>query len=409
MDLIEIRMWSGLGKRPEKLPIRMRGFVSTVSRSQGMSSSGKPVRNVNISGMDFGKIWQTFQVLYFPAYVDGKLLLTNYNMMEAFGVTATATISAGEYIRQMIEKIINRHIADFLPRNPDVPYQITPDISVKTGVIGTQYQNNEGSIYSLMSFYGDVGAWNELFIQDREDGVYAVYRPNPALKIAKPNGQSRQKIQTDAPDPVFVKIPAHFVLNNSYSRSDDNVANFYWVNNQKYDFIDDLSRKLMALRASDGTVDARTHQNCAVKYYGVRMMNVSSNQGPTGLFSENPGLKKDEQASRGDAALAWINNRRKIIVETNRDNVVFEKGNCKIKGGLERDDGTGLIQAGDFAVFKTGTVEYSAYITEVVDEFMPFQSYTSTLNYERGEGFITRTTMGIGKNSPWLAELSGDE
>ena len=39
-----------------------------------------------------------------------------------------------------------------------------------------------------------------------------------------------------------------------------------------------------------------------------------------------------------------------------------------------------------------------------MDEFVPFQSYTTTLTFDRGTGFVTRAKMEGGVNSPWLAE-----
>ena len=40
----------------------------------------------------------------------------------------------------------------------------------------------------------------------------------------------------------------------------------------------------------------------------------------------------------------------------------------------------------------------------MTDEFMPFQSYTATMQFERGEGFANRVAMESGMSSPWLAE-----
>jgi hypothetical protein len=48
-------------------------------------------------------------------------------------------------------------------------------------------------------------------------------------------------------------------------------------------------------------------------------------------------------------------------------------------------------------------MRYLAYVHQVVHEFLPFQSYTTTLQFDRGEGFATRASMD---GSPYLAELS---
>lgn len=98
-------------------------------------------------------------------------------------------------------------------------------------------------------------------------------------------------------------------------------------------------------------------------------------------------------------------NRLRIFSEMNKDNVVLERGSVRIKGGLMRPDGKELMKAGDYALFKMGTLpEWHGYVVQIDHEFMPFQSYTQTLIYERGEGFVKRTGRGGGKESPWLAE-----
>ena len=75
-----------------------------------------------------------------------------------------------------------------------------------------------------------------------------------------------------------------------------------------------------------------------------------------------------------------------------------------VKGGPVRVDGENdLLKAGDYALFIQGTMRYLAYVYQITHEFMPFQSYTTTLQFDRGEGFATRASM---EGSPWLAEQS---
>lgn len=161
MDVVEIRMWSGLGAKPSKLPIKMRGFVSEISRSQAIGTDGRPIRTVVVSGQDYGKIWQMYQILNLPAYAGGEALLTNFNMWERFGIEATNTMKAGDFIKAMVEKILNPHLKGFMPEHSPMPKELKLDISVTHGVINNSYQNQQGSIYDLMKFYGDVGIWNE--------------------------------------------------------------------------------------------------------------------------------------------------------------------------------------------------------------------------------------------------------
>lgn len=406
MDMIEIRMWSGVGSWPsgKPYPIKMRGFVSKVARGIAMSQSGQPVRTVTVAGQDYGKIWQTYQVLYLQAYDGASAYLTAYNMFEKFGIEATNVLKASDYIRLLVEKIVNPHMDGFIPKNSPLPRSIkTGDsISVKHGVINGGYQSAQGSLYDLAKLYGDVGVWNELYTEDREDGVHVVYRPIPAMHISKPDGAKTSLIQDDAPQPIYVDVLDNDIVSLNTERSDENVANFFWVNNQKYDLIDDIYRKLFAVQGKKAaTYD---YPNSATKYYGVRPMYAETNQGDDTTLSETGGQPEDRQEKRSQATESWIDKRRRIMMEMNKDNVVFERGNVAMKGGPMREDGKEHMKAGDYARFKIGTMEYTGYVTQIVDEFQPFQNYTTRLIYERGLGFVTRATMESGRQSPWLAE-----
>lgn len=406
MDLVEIRMWSGVGpKPPGDLPIIMRGFVSDINRQQGVDESGRPQRSVTITGQDYGKIWQTFQVIYLPAYAERKALLTNFNLWDLFGVKAEDAMRSGDFVRAMIEKVINPHLDGFMPKNTPMPRQLETgeSISVKHGVVNNSYQNSEGSIYDILRFHGDVGVWNELYTEDREDGVHVVYRAIPALHITPPEGKKDRRIQDDAPEPVYVDIPDTQVTNISTSRSDANVANFYWVGNARFDLIDEMQRKLASIPAGDSRVSLKEYPNTAVKYYGVRLMRADTQQGDDAIVYLKSGLKTDEAEKRQGKQEAWIYKRIRLMMEMNKDNVVFERGTAKIKGGPMRDGGDESMKAGDYAVFQMGRMEFEAYVVQIEHEFVPMQRYTTTLHFERGTGFVERSTT-LETASPWLYE-----
>lgn len=408
MDIIEIRMWGGIGPQPAVLPIKMRGFVSEIGRSQAMSPEGKPTRTVSIGGQDYGKLWQIYQILYLQAYAAGNPLLTNYSLWELFGVTAQNTMSSSEFVRVAIEKIMNPYIEGFMPENSMMPREIKVDATVSHGVVNNSYQGQEGAVFDLLKTFGDVGVWNELYTEDRESGVYAVYRPTPALHLNGPPGNGSRKIQQDSPDPVYVVVADEDIQSISSQRSDSNVANFYWVSNQRFDMISDIFRKLLSLTPDDGSVNLRDYPNASARYYGVRPMYGATEQGEDLVTSLTSGLDKDGQDARTVLLEEWITNRRRIMLEMNKDNVAFESGSARIKGGLMRppkkDGELEHMKAGDYARFKQGAVEHEAYIVKLTDEYIPFQSYTATIEYERGTGFAERVRMEGGKSSPWLAE-----
>lgn len=400
MDVIEIRMWSGLGYRPSKLPIKMRGFVSEVSRQQTMGVDGKPIRQVVISGQDYGKIWQTFQVAYLASYAEGKSLLTNFGLYELFGVAIVNALPAAQFVTEMIAKIINPHIKGFLPLdNPDIETEIKTDESVlvKHGTVSQNFQQMQGSIYDILKSHGDVGIWNELYTEDRDNGVHVVYRPIPALTL------DGKKIQSDAPSPVYVEIEDSDIVSISTARSDANVANFYWINNSRFDLIDDIQRRLATIPANDGRVSLKEYPNTAVKYYGDRKMEGTTQQGQDLIKNLGSGQKEEAQKVRGNLQEEWLNTRRRIMMDTNKDNVVLERGSMRIKGGPMRPDGVETMKAGDYAKVALGQTTFDAYVVQMDDEFIMYQGYTTTLTFERGTGFAARISDNA-STSPWLAE-----
>lgn len=406
MDLVEIRMWGGLGPAPDEYPIVMRGFVSSIQRGQGVTDDGRPQRYVTITGQDYGKIWQMFQVIYLAAYAERQALLTNFGLWELFGVQAENAMPAAEFVRKMVDKIINPFMDGFMPKDTGLPRKISTgaSISVKHGVVNNSYQGMQGSIYDILKFHGDVGVWNELYTEDREDGVHCVYRAIPALHLTKPEGAKDRKIQDDAPDPIYCEVPDNLIKSVSTVRSDANVANFYWVNNSRFDLIDDMQRKLASIPKDDGKVSLKEYPNTAVKYYGVRPMYAETQQAGDSVKNMGGGLSKSEQDARSTQQEAWLDRRRRHMMEMNRDNVVFESGAAVVKGGMMRPDGAEAMKAGDYARVKQGRLTWDAYVVQLDHDFQPFQSYTQTLSFERGEGFAKRTSMESGQASPWLAE-----
>ena len=406
MDMIEIRMWSGLGswQAGKDYPIKMRGIVSDVQRLEVMGPDGRPQRQVVISGQDYGKIWQMFQVIYLAAYADRQALLTNFGLWEMFGVKAAGVLKAGEWVKTMVEKVLNPFIEKFLPENSPLPRTLKTDISVKHGVVNDSYQNMQGSIYDILKFHGDVGIWNELFIEDREDGVYVVYRPVPAMKLTADKGRSTRLIQDDAVEPQVVEIPGERIRSISAARSDNAVANFFWVNNARFDLIDDMQRKLASIPKDDGKVSLKEYPNSAVKYYATRPMYADTQQGDDAVVNMGSGQDKAAQDDRSKQMVSWIEKRLEILRESNKDNVVLERGSVSMKGGPMRASGSEPMKAGDYAMFVRGRLPWQAYVVQIDDEFLPYQSYLTSLTFERGEGFVERSKMEGGASSPWLAE-----
>lgn len=404
MDIIEIRMWRGTGLAPSVLPIKMRGFVNEVQRQQTADSNGVPNRQVVITGQDYGKIWQAYQVIYLQAYSEGVPLLTTYALNELFGIGVVNSMAAGELVRTMIQKVINPHIARFMPKNTPMPKEILAgdSISVKHGMANLSFQQVQGSIYDFLKGHTDIGIWNELYIEDREDGVHVVYRPSPALRVA--SDAEGRKIMSDAVDPINVPITDSEIQSYSVSRSDAAVSNFFWVTSPKFDLLGEMQRKLASVPADDGTVSLKDYPNAAMGLYGTRAMYAETQLGEDTLTNQTSGLDGQGTDSRDEKQTDWITKRRVQMMEMNQDNVILERGTARVKGGPMRKGDKEHMRAGDYAHFQFGNITSEAYVTQIDDDFSPFQSYITTLTFERGTGFARRAQMESGRQSPWLAE-----
>lgn len=397
MDVVEIRMWNGIGPCPNPLPIKMRGFVSEISRGRQMGKDGKPMRTVVVSGQDYGKILQSFQLLYIPSYDGSAPLLTGWNFFEQFGGNVKNVITGAEFINLLLDKAINPLLDTLLPQNNGVPRVIKPDLQA-SGSVSDSWMNQEGSVYDLMKQYLDVGVWNELFIEDREDGVYLVWRPVPAIDL-----MTGRAIQNLPQPPKNGTVPDGYISDLRQTRNDSSVYNYYWVTNNRFAMVDDIYRKVEAIMAG-GTQQTMEYPNTAKKYYGVRAMYADSVMSPDDVTSVSSGLEQNPQEQRSGYMLDWIKDRRDIMIQSNKDNVVLEFGALSMKGGPTRDNSTDALRSGDYLTVLDGKITWSAYIMSVQDNFIPYNSYSTALEFARGTGFAERVSSTGGGVSPWLKE-----
>lgn len=392
MDFLEIRMISGPGKTP---PVVMRAFVSDVSRSEAVDANGRPIRTVSIVGQDYGKLWQQMQIIYRKGYVIGEQLLTNFKLLERSGAGLETSLPAAEFVRQVMQLLVNPYLKNLMPANTSNPSEIQMDLSVKHGTTSlTGPQNQEGTIFQLLQTYGDVGIWNELYLEDRDEGVFCVYRPNPFETI------EGKRIQDDAPTPVEHNIDHAEVLSMNVSRGDNDVANFYWCAAPRFDLVSEYWRQQYALSDDRATINLSEYENAAAKLYGIRLMEVATQQGGDDVKTANSGQTQSQTEQRDTGMFNWINDRRRILAEQNKDNVVLERGLIRMRGNP-------AIRSGHYINIVRGSFRSRYYVTRVDHEFTPFQNYVTTLSLERGTGFIERARRDGGADSPYLSEIRG--
>lgn len=189
MDMVEIRMASG--PYSGKMPIVMRGFVSEVQREESVGSDGRPSRRVVISGQDYGKIWQQLQILPLAEKLfnpDGESRFY-MRVLSKFNMTGTTTLTVHEFASGVIAGALNEALGKIIPAvlASRVPTEVkTTGIFVEGQRVSIQglSQFTAGTLYRLLRDYCDIGVFNELYLEDREDSVVCMLRPRPLIDLA---------------------------------------------------------------------------------------------------------------------------------------------------------------------------------------------------------------------------------
>ncbi len=424
MDVIEIRMARDTSKYvgggyAQNMPLMMRGFVTDIARSEEMVGSGtdaRPVRQVLITGQDYGKILLINQVAYLPNMVTGQQLLTYFKLFVNYrsGInpsSANPAQDASAFVSDVINKAVNPFLAAMITAatangvaqgvSPILSIQV--DATVQNGIV-SPFGTNEwpgGTIYDLLRYYGDVGPWNELYVEDREDAPYLVYRPLP-FKDTEGNF-----IQSPTEQPTLNVITDVELVSLRVGRSDTGVANYYWVDNQSYQLVQaPILQAAIATSSQADLLYLADYPNSSPQLYGFRRMMAQTQQGPR--FDGLPAAQFNQESG---TAIDFVNAKRATLIANNKDAVVFEEGAMHLRGNeaikpgsfvrlLRGTENTGGTVSGGF------TAEYYAHTVQ--HEFVPFRSYVTTVHFDRGTGFIQRIQRGNGVDAPALAEMSPD-
>lgn len=391
MDMVEIRMRHGAAQSAGQMTVVMRGFVTQVRRAESMGADGRPQRAVVIAGHDYGKIWEIIQINFAAGLLLGKGLVTNFQLFEQYGEFFETTLSTRKFFNTVVDKVINPYLAELMPTNSVLPRQIVADAQLDGGSVSTGIQTQQGSIFNLVRTFCDVGAWNELYIEDRDDGVYCVLRPNPYFHLT-----TGELIQPNDRLPVFVEVDSVDLVSISVSRSDADVANFYWVDGARFQMVDGQMQRLNTLSAAnDPSVVLTSYGNSKSSLYGIRLMRVETMQGDPEMSTHNTGAKAKEAAEIERQVALWTDRRRADLVAQNRDNVLLERGTIRLRGNE-------ALKVGRYLWLRRGSTEATYYITAVSHEYLPLGGFTTTLQVDRGTGFADRITKG---GSPYLSEL----
>ena len=366
-----------------KPPVVMRGLVSTVSRSETMSG-GRPVRTVTVSGQDFGKILLIYQFIFHNGSILNRFDLSQLTFFNAYTMREAAKIkTANAFVQELHDQIISPYLSLMLAsaHGEQVGAKVIKTWTVKSSIPGIispfSFQAlGDITLYALMSRLLDVGPFNELFVEDEPDAIALVVRPAPLRTAA--GGW----IQGSA---EFIDIPSKDVVSLQSSRSDAGVANYFWVTSTRWNMYQNEKMKVLAATGPEKNYIKFDYINSKMEFYGIRKMEVESVVYPPGYLS-NENQSKEVMPAQTDVFGKWLAERRRILAESNKDNVVFESGTMRVRGNEK-------IKPGRYYRLTRGVggVVSEGYITRVEHEFQPMQGVFTTIHFERGTSFIERS------------------
>lgn len=390
MDLIEIRA----ARHPERyvggtLPLIMRGFVSSVAREETMGQDGAPMRVVRLVGQDSGKLLDIYRVLFeFAAVINDTSYIDEFRLQAMLGM-APGPLPVASFMKQVIDNVVNIKILKLaIFTNSQIkPFQ-TDTVTVPDGLVLPQLaaQIDSVSMWQLMETFADK-PWNELWVQDQEDGPHLVFRPVPYKDY-----QTGNFIMNGAADPGTYRIDIADVVTHMVSRSDTRVANFYWVPPGVTQLDSNGYVSMMAL--SQGyPLDLQYDAN-SPEIFGQRKMQAGSNLYPDGVDQPFMMLPESAKQQAGGTWVTWVQARAKQLMLLNRDNSRFEEGALVVMGAEGLTVGTYLqLQRGDLLS--------EMYVASVTHQMAPLQAWTTSLQVIRGTGFKTRSDFA---GQPYIAE-----
>jgi hypothetical protein len=419
MDMFEIRFagdaYKYAGALGQRLPIMMRGFVSDITRSQSMSADGKPRRTIHVIGHDYQKLLQLIQIFNTPNTPDIANVISSFPLFSKYG-PALNVQKLSEFFAAIFDLIVNPFInglqsagatsgAALLP--------ITPDIQVQDAIVSVQLGAfNAGTVQQLLEEYLDVKPFNEFFIEDREAGPFAVYRPTPFMDaISRDWIQDPVTSATTGVDPASplapnancVTIHSDSIISITANRSDSKVANYFWVDAPRFAMnYGDLTQQYANYSAQQGAVPfyIQDYGNVNPQLYGLRKLEVSTQQGGEDETNNGNGQPAGEQRdSNMRSFLDWIDDRRDTLIAINEDNVVLEDGDMRLRGHEK-------IKAGVYVqVAYSDTIQSQHYAHTVTHIYEPYGNYFTEVEYDRGTNFIDRTQASTGGVSAYYSEM----
>lgn len=376
MDCIEIR-----GSREPfkhsggKLPLIMRGYVSNVRRSESIGQDGSPQRVVVVTGQDAGKLWLINQIFFEVVALIDRPYLETFRLQAATGIEA-AWLPVSDFMKQVTERVVNPKVQKLYAMASRQLQPFRVDATVTQGVVIPRIIGEwQGPVWGLVSLFAD-RPWNELFVEDEEDQPVLRFRPAPYKDI------KGQFIMPGAAEPDLVTLEDADVVSLDVTRSDNRVANYFWVP-PGASLLDTNGWNSVAALQRGEPLDF-DYANNRPELYGIKKMEVGSRLLPDLLHDVPLAMPPAERGKAQDDYIVWHIDRMKLLKAMNRDNVALEEGEATVKGSED-------LKAGRYLWIKRGDLTAEYYMTRVAHTIAPFRGWTTSLTLERGTGFLDRS------------------
>lgn len=381
MDMIEVRgsvrphLYQG-----RELPLLMRFFVSEIRHSESAGTAEAPLRTVTVAGEDCGKLllihhmwWQV------AALQQAEVQYLNVFKMQATAGIDVGYLPVGEFMKQLLQ-VANLKINKLPPFAPEQVKPFSIASSVTEGRVSpNRVASYDGSIWGLMSQYADM-PWNEIWCDDRipdggdEPGNEApvlIFRPSPF------RGIDGAMVNPEADSPRGFIISDRYIQTIERSRSDRNVANWFWTPPGASMLEDGFAVSNASLQ--NGSQFDFEHPNNMPSLYGIKKMEVQSVLLPNEYGGSRP--------AGGGELVQWHEKRAQMLRAMNRDNVMWEDGTLTMAGDEE-------ARCGREVIVRRGGSSWEAYVPSVSHTIRAMADWTTTLSFVRGTSFNNRIQSG---------------
>ncbi|WP_201222617.1 hypothetical protein [Halochromatium roseum] len=383
---ISMRRWREGSASLEDFYVVFRGFLRSVGRNESIDGQGKPQRFVTVVAHDAGCLflverlhpWITFQNRGIPTKDGASTFLNEY-------LVGTELVSkahpAGDFLWEVATITTDSMMTA-------AGYEFQKKFFVKRGtIIPATALSQEGPVWSLLDRYAD-RPWNEFFVREGEDNPELVFRPAPWFDM---DGNPLPDFDDDVnADLRFFEIPMSNVVALNAHRDDAEMVNHVWVVPPQGAAIGYASSVANGM----GVVNAETRAK-----YGDRIQIEETHLLPSQLSVMNN--REAEQNEAQEGVKGWAEERQKWLIQAGEQTHNFERGSLTVKGYAS-------YRVGDYFRLKRSakseSLWWSAYVTQVVHDFQPFNRFLCTLHYIRSDQWVRRKNV---QGAYWVERQRG--